>query len=574
MLATARFDVVIRGGTLADGSGRALYEGDVALCGDRIAALGSFAGSGVEEIDAKGMLVTPGFIDVHTHLDGQVTWAEDVSPASHHGVTTVLMGNCGVGFAPCRPADRKMMLELMEGVEDIPEAVMEEGIPWNWETFPEYLEALEQRRSDADFGAMIPHGPVRINVMGRRGYDREPATANDAAQMAALVKEAVAAGAFGFSTTRSLNNRYKDGSLAPTITAREDELRAMACAMGELGRGIIEINIQWMDLTPEGSAEFDLLKRVVKASGRPTSFAVLQENAIKDKWQWVLRLIEEANAEGIPIRAQILPRPIGILVGWELSLNPFMFCSTWKSLENLPREAKLRSLRDPVVRARLLSEEPVTRNPLYLWLARTVENMVEFGDPPNYSPPASALLAERAKRERKTPLELAYDLMLDREGTNMLFHPVVNFSDHTLDHIPAMLRNEHAYIGLSDAGAHVGILCDASVPTHLLTYWTRDRQGERLAVPEAVRMLTSHNARFLGLSDRGRLEPGLKADINVIDYERLTLHAPHTVDDLPGGARRLLQRADGYAATVKSGEITYRNGCATGRKPGRLLRAG
>jgi N-acyl-D-amino-acid deacylase len=570
-MAAARHDLVIRRGTIVDGTGGQPFEGDVAIAGGKILAVGTVTGSGIEEIDAKGMLVTPGFVDVHTHFDGQITWSDELSPVSHHGVTSVLMGNCGVGFAPCRPEERQMLLELMEGVEDIPGIVMEEGIPWNWESFPDFLDALEQRPCDVDFGTLIAHAPVRINVMGRRGHLREPATARDVAQMSAIVKQAVAAGAFGFSTTRSLNNRSKDGSLAPTITASEDELMGMACAMGELGKGVIEMNDQWLDATPEGSAEFDMMRRVVKASGRPLSFSLNQQGE-PDKWKWILSFIEQANRDNIPIRAQVISRPIGVLVGLDLSLNPFMFCPSFAPLEDLPLDEKVKALRDPSLKAKLLAEEPVTFNPFTLWVSRTVENMTEFGDPPDYAPPASAMLGERAKREGKTVLELAYDLMLEKDGHAILYHPVTNYMRRNLDHVLTLLRHENSVIGVGDGGAHVGMICDASIPTHLLTYWTRDRQGERLSVPEAIRTLTHDTSRLIGLLDRGLLKPGLKADINVIDYDRLHLHAPHPVYDLPAGARRLMQKADGYAATIVSGIVTYRGGTATGARPGRLLR--
>lgn len=569
----AKYDLVIRGGLVVDGSGGQPYQGDIAIRGDRIMEIGEVRQSGAEEINAKGLLVTPGFIDVHTHFDGQATWSDELAPVSQHGVTTALMGNCGVGFAPCRPDERRMLLDLMEGVEDIPQAVMEEGIPWDWESFPQYLDALEQRQYDIDIGAQIAHAPVRIYAMGKRGQEREPANEQEIGRMAAIVKEAVIAGAFGFSTTRSLNNRSKDGSLSPTFGAREDELKAMACAMGELGRGLIEINDQWLDLTPEGSPEFEMMKRVVKASGRPMSFAVAQEQSVPEKWRWILQQIEQANGEGVPMRAQVISRPIGVLVGLDLSFNPFMFCPSWTPLERMSLEERVRAMRDPSLRAKLLAEEPVTTNPLNLWLACSVENMSELGDPPDYSPPASALLGERAKSAGKSARELAYELLLKHEGRNILYHPVVNYAHGNLDHVPTLLRHEHSVIGIGDGGAHVGIICDASIPTHLLTYWTRDRQGERLTVPEAIEILTQANARFLGLKDRGLLRPGLKADVNVIDYDRLHLHAPRPIYDLPSGARRLMQDTKGYVATIKSGEITYREGKSTGRKPGRLLRA-
>ena len=569
-------DLLIRGGTVVDGSGGAPFEADVAVSGGRIVAVGSLTGRGMEEIDAKGLLVTPGFVDIHTHFDGQITWSDSLSPCSEHGVTSVLMGNCGVGFAPCRPAHRDMLLELMEGVEDIPGVVMREGIPWNWESFPQYLDALEQRPCDVDFGAMVAHAPIRIHVMGRRGADREPATAKDVAEMARIVGESVAAGAFGFSTTRSLNNRTRDGGLAPTVTAGEDELRAMACAMGALGTGVMEMNDQFLDATVNGSAEFDMMHRIVKASGRPLSFSVNQQGVDPDKWRYMLSFIEAANRDGATIRAQVACRPVGVLLGLDLSLNPFVSYPSFRPLSDLPLAEKVRALRDPALRARLLAEEPQDQNPFTLGMTRSVTDMFELNTAPDflpdYAPPAEASLGNRARRLGITPHELAYDLMLQRDGQTILYYPATNYANKNLDHVLVLLRHQHSVIGVSDGGAHLGMICDASQPTHLLTYWTRDRKGERMSVPEAVRALSLDSAQAIGLGDRGVLKPGYKADINIIDYDRLKLHAPHPVYDLPTGARRLMQKADGYVASIVSGVVTYRNGESTGARPGRLLR--
>jgi N-acyl-D-aspartate/D-glutamate deacylase len=488
------------------------------------------------------------------------------------------MGNCGVGFAPCRENERHLLLDLMEGVEDIPEPVMAAGIPWEWESYPEYLDFLAARSYDVDICSMLPHAAVRIFVMGARGSQREPAKLADTRAMAEIVKQGVEAGAFGISTTRSLNNRSKDGTLAPTITAREDELMAMACAMGEVDRGIIEINDQWLDMDEDGqSAEFEMIKRVARASGRPFTFAVLQQDeGHGGSWEQIMALADAANAKGIGMRAQICTRPIGIFAGLDVSLNPFMFCATWtKELEHLPLADRVTKMRDPEMRARLLAETPQATNPLNLWLSRTVERMVEFGDPPNYAPRPEDFLPARAAREGKTALELAYDIMLEDEGQRLLYHPVVNYAKNNMDHIPKMIRNPHSLIGLGDGGAHVAIICDASLPTHLLTYWARDRvEDDRLSVEEAVRILTHDNASFIGLADRGLIREGLRADINVIDHDGMHLHAPTVAYDLPANSRRLLQKADGYVATIKSGVVTISEGERTGARPGRLLRSG
>ncbi len=568
----ASYDLIVRNGTVIDGTGAEPREVDVAIQDGRIAAIGHIGGSGREEIDAKGLAVTPGFVDIHTHYDGQVTWDDRFSPSSGHGVTTVLMGNCGVGFAPCRPEDRDTLMNVMEGVEDIPELVMREGVPWNWQSFPDYLDALSKRQCDIDFATQVPHAPLRVFVMGKRGVDREPANAADMAEMAKLVQEGLDAGALGFSTSRSLFHRTPDGALTPTITAGEEELAAIARGMRRSGKGVIQLLDDFADTTAEGATEFAMLRRLVELSGRPLSFTLLDLSLYPGRWQTLLREIERAHRDGLPIRGQVAARPVAVLYGLELSFHPFSTCPSYREVEGLPLEGKLARLRDPAMKAKLLAEQPTYRNPQMLAFMRSVSNMFVLGDPPDYTPPADQRLDGRAAKLGITPLELAYDLLVRGDGRTILFHPGANYTDCSDANMACMLRHEHTVMALGDGGAHYGLICDASYTTHTLTYWTRDRKGERWPLPWAIRQLTDVPARTVGLGDRGRLQVGYKADLNVIDLDRLKVSAPRPVNNLPGGGRRLEQKAEGYVATVVSGEVTYRDGDFTGARPGRLVR--
>jgi N-acyl-D-amino-acid deacylase len=568
----AQFDLVVRNGTVIDGTGGEPRKADVAVQDGRIAAVGRIAGSGREEIDAGGMAVTPGFVDIHTHYDGQVTWDDRFSPSSGHGVTTVLMGNCGVGFAPCRPQDRDTLIKVMEGVEDIPELVMRAGVPWNWQSFPEYLNALAQRRCDIDFATQVPHAPLRVFVMGRRGVDREPATAADMAAMASMVEEGLEAGALGFSTSRSLFHRTPDGALTPTITAAEEELAAIARGMGRAAKGVIQLLDDFQDTAADGATEFAMLRRLVELSGRPLSFTLLDISLYPGRWETLLREVERANRDGLAIRGQVAARPVAVLYGLELSYHPFSTCPSYSEITDLPLPQKLARLRDPDLRARLLTEEPVYSNPQMLAFMRNVGNMFVLGDPPDYTPAADRRLDARAAALGISPLELAYDLLASGDGRTILFHPGANYTDCSDANMARMLRHEHTVMALGDGGAHYGLICDASYTTHALTYWTRDRKGERWPLSWAVQQLTDVPARTIGLGDRGRLAAGYKADMNVIDLDRLAVAAPHPVHNLPGGGRRLEQKAEGYSATIVGGEVTYRDGAFTGSLPGRLVR--
>lgn len=564
----AQYDLVVRNGTIIDGSGGPAFDGDIAVANGVIAAVGQVNGSGREEIDAEGKVVTPGFVDIHTHYDGQITWDNSLAPSSHHGVTTVVMGNCGVGFAPCKPEDRELLMTLMEGIEDIPIDTMRSAIPWNWQSFPDFLSALEAKRCEVDFAAQVPHGALRVFAMGKRAVDREPATTADVALMARLVGEAVEAGALGFSTSRTLQHRTKSGALCPTITASEDELGAIAFAMGEAGKGVIEFADDFHGASEQYSAEFEMWQRIGHRSGRPLSYALIQFPATPDAWRHLLKFTARANGDGIIIKPQVSTRGIGSLYGLDTSEHPFTRTPSYRAISHLELDARVALMRRPDVRERIIAEAPTHPIPGN----RIIANMFPFGDPPDYEPPREQSVAARAERNGRSVFEEAYELLLGTGGHSMLYYPAVNYAAGTLDVIYEMMSHPDTLIGIGDGGAHLGRVCDASIPTHLLTYWTRDRRGARVPLAEAVRMITRDTARFYGLADRGVIAPGMIGDLNVIDYDRLRLHAPVVHHDLPAGGTRLLQEADGYCVTVKSGAVTFREGTPTGELPGRLVR--
>jgi N-acyl-D-aspartate/D-glutamate deacylase len=563
---SAAATLVIRNGTIVDGSGADPFEADIALAGERIAAIGPNLPAADEEIDAKGKLVTPGFVDIHTHYDAQVTWGNRLTPSSWNGVTTVLLGNCGVGFAPCRPEQRDMLVRLMEGVEDIPEVVLTEGLPWTWRSFPEFMDTLAGNRYDVDVAAQVPHAALRVFVMGQRGADRETATEADRRQMAALTAEGLRAGALGFSTSRTLNHRTLDGRPTPTLRADETELTAIAQALRDEGVGWLQIVSDFEDQ----DGEFALFRRLAAKSGRPVSLTLLQSDQRPDGWRELLARIAEANAEGLRITGQIRSRPTSVLLGFELSQNPFMGRRSYKSIAHLPFPERLAALRDPGFRARLL-EEPFESGQR-AQRAQRWDRMFPLGDPPNYEPAAEDSIAARADREGRRPDEVAYDLLMQRDGKAILYLPVTNYADGNLDPVREMMADPNTLLGLGDGGAHVGIMCDATATSYTLTHWTRDRGRGLFPLAWTVKRLTGDNAAAIGLNDRGVLRPGMKADINVIDYDRLRLDVPEMVYDLPAGGKRLIQRTEGFEATIVSGAVVYRDGEATGALPGRLVR--
>ncbi len=565
-------DLVIRNGLVVDGTGGAPFNADVAISGGRIAQVGAVPARGREEIDAQGRIVTPGFVDIHTHYDGQATWENRMVPSSAHGVTTVVMGNCGVGFAPCRPDQHEMLIRLMEGVEDIPHPVLVDGLPWTWESYPEYLDFLSARRYDMDLCGYVPHAPVRVYVMGQRGVDREPATQADLAQMARIVHEAVQAGAMGFSTSRTFFHRSSDGKSTPSFEAAEDELTALALALKAAGKGVMQL-ITDFDAPDE---TFAMLRRLVQTSGRPLSVSLLEGayGPMTLRWSDVLDWAAAATDAGLPIKAQVLGRAIGVMLGHELTLNTFYTCESYAKLAGLPFDERIRELRRPDVRARILAESADPDPTIVLGrLAREFDHMFLLGDPPDYEQPFDQSIAARAQIAGVTPEAFVYDAMLECEGRNNLYVTLCNYEQGSLDSSLGMMRHAGAVLGLGDGGAHCGTICDGSYPTFMLTHWVRDRvRGERLPLPMVVKLMSRNTALAVGLEDRGIIARGYKADLNIIDLDRLLLHAPEVVHDLPSGGRRLLQRADGYAATIVSGVVVHRDGIPTGLLPGRLVR--
>ena len=561
-------DLVIRGGTVADGRGGDLFEADVAIRDGRISEVGKISGKGRDEIDARGKLVAPGFVDIHTHYDGQVTWSQDMTPSSQNGVTTAVMGNCGVGFAPCRPDDHLRLIELMEGVEDIPEPVLSAGIPWSWESFPDYMEWLAKRDFDIDIGAQLPHAALRVYVMGERGARRDPSTPEDNEAMARLAREAVRSGALGFSTSRTLNHRTSTGDFTPTLKAGEDELTAIAATMHSEGRSVLQFVLDLSTL----HEDLPMMLRVAEKTRCPISFSITQNDRAPERWRQTLAEINAAAAKGLSITAQIAARPVGLMLGLELSRNPFQTHPSYKAIAHLPLKERLTRLHQPEVRAAILSESAsTTDDPLFF--KPNYDKMYLLGDPPDNEQPPENALGAQSRRSGKRPEELAYDAMLSDEGRGMLYVPFLNYADGNLDATREMLCDPRSVPGLSDGGAHCGIICDASFPTYLLTHWTRDRKrGEKLSIPFVVAAQSRKTALSVGLYDRGVIAPGYKADVNVIDYDNLHLHPPKVHYDLPVGGRRLLQQVDGYEATIVSGHITRRAGSATGARPGRLVR--
>jgi N-acyl-D-aspartate/D-glutamate deacylase len=564
------YDLVVRGGTVVDGTGAAPFESDVGVKDGRIAAIGRISGAGADEIDARGQVVAPGFVDVHTHYDGQATWDGRMQPSSWHGVTTVVMGNCGVGFAPCRPDDHDRLIRLMEGVEDIPFPVLADGLPWTWESYPEYLESLARRSFDVDVGSQLPHAALRVYVMGQRGVDREPATEADIHAMAAIARRAMEAGAIGFGTSRTLNHRSSDGSPIATLTAGEDELTGIALGMAATGKGVLQVVSDFND----PAEEFAMLRRVVERSGRPLSFSLLQSPRDPDQWRFMLEQMSAAKAAGLAIRAQVATRPVGVLFGLELTANPFSSHPSYRAIRDKPLSERVALLRDPEFRARLLAEEAENARAPGLSPARAWDRIYPMGgDNPDYEPTPDHSIAALAGARGADPYEVALDHMLTDGGRGMLYLPLLNYARNTLDPAYEMLQHDCVVPGLSDGGAHVGMICDGSFPTTNLVHWTRDRsRGPRLPLEKMVKAQCRDTAELVGLYDRGLLSPGYRADLNVIDYDHLTLESPQVAYDLPTGGRRLIQRARGYTATVVAGEVTYRDGEPTGALPGRLLR--
>ncbi|OBK70734.1 amidohydrolase family protein [Mycobacterium sp. 1274761.0] len=564
------YELIIRNGTIVDGLGGEPFVGDVAIADGVIAHVGSVDGEAAREIDATGLLVTPGFVDLHTHYDGQAIWSDRMTPSSAHGVTTAVMGNCGVGFAPCRAEDHEVLVDVMAGVEDIPGVVMVDGLPWTWETFPEFLDALDAGRRDIDVAAFLPHSPLRVYVMGRRGVDREPATTEDLALMRKLAAEAIDVGALGFASSRLTIHKTESGHPIPSYDAGHDEIEAIARGVADAGGGLIQFvpDLVAGDYEPALQTVFDVASDV----GLPVTFTLAIGNAGPAFFEDALRMVEKANENGGDITAQIFPRPIGLVIGLELSGNPFVMYPSYREIAGLPLAERVAEMRKPEVRERILNDKPTSDGHPLMFAVQAFNWIFPLGDPPNYEPSPSDSIAARAAARGVSPLEEAYDRLLDDDGHAMLLVTLANFRDASLDTVAELVRREDVVLGLGDGGAHYGMICDASFPTYMLTHWVRDRASGRLSVAEAVRELTSVPARVAGLADRGRIAVGYKADLNIIDQDALRLHKPTVAYDLPAGGRRLDQTADGYVATIVSGEIITENGVPTDARPGRLVR--
>ncbi len=578
------YDLVVRNANLVDGTGRAPFTADIAIHDGVFVEIGSVTGQGKKEIDAKGHLVTPGWVDIHTHYDGQVTWDPYLSPSGWNGVTTVVMGNCGVGFAPAAPDRHDWLISLMEGVEDIPGAALAEGINWQWETFPEYLDALEKMPRALDVATQVPHGAVRAYVMGERGARNEAATAEDIEKMGVIVEDALAAGALGFSTSRTMLHLAKDGEPVPGTFANKDELLGIADAMKRAGHGVFEMA---SDLNP-AEKEFQWMVEASKRTGLPVTYALLQNPSDPESWRTLLDMTDQAVADGADIRAQIAMRPTGLILGWQSTVHPFIFHRAYEALAEMPFAERLAVLKQPEMREKLVNSLPYFAEDMEdgsgglpstagisAMVALGFDNMFPLMDNgyADYEPDRSRSIAALAAEQGRPAAEVVYDMLMENEGQGYIYLPILNYAHQNFDHIHAMFNNPNTVVSLSDGGAHCGVIADASMPSFVLIHWVRDRKrGDRLDLAQAVKAQTLDTARTYGLDDRGTITPGMKADLNIIDFEAMALEAPQMVFDLPAGGRRLIQHVSGYRYTIVSGVVTYEDGTPTGAMPGRLIR--
>lgn len=578
-------DIIIRNGAIVDGTGRASFKGDIAIRDGLISAIGSVEGEARREIDATGLLVTPGFVDIHTHYDGQATWDGELAPSSWHGVTTVVMGNCGVGFAPVKANQHELLINIMEGVEDIPGAALYEGLTWGWETFPEYMDVLDRVPHAIDIAAQVPHGAVRAYVMGERGAANEAATADDIVRMKQVVLDGLKAGAVGFSTSRMMLHLSKDGVPVPGTFANEDELLGIAHAIGEAGHGVFEVS---SDMTP-AEPELEWMAQISKENNAPVVYSFGQYHKDPEIWRKMLSVTERANEAGARVFAAASSRGVGVLFSWEANLHPFSFCPSFHPLVAMSREERNATLADPAFRERLLSEEPVfmeqfagddnllSRREIMEGACFNYANMYSMEGPDgiDYEPSREMSIAAIAEREGRSPREVIYDMLTAREGRQTIYYPIGNYAYAHYDHVLEMFDSSSVVASLSDGGAHVGVMCDGSQPTFMLTHWVRDRKrGGRLSLERAVELQTGITASIYGFDDRGVIAVGKRADLNLIDFDNLSIGYPEMHYDLPTGAKRYLQKPEGYVATIVAGQIIRQDGKDTGARPGRLIRAG
>ena len=580
-------DCLIKNGTVVDGTGQKPFVADIGIQGGRITHIGQINESAKETVDATGLWVTPGFVDLHTHYDGQVTWDECFTPSIYHGVTTVVMGNCGVGFAPKRPGAEDDLVKLMEGVEDIPGAALHEGIVWNWESFPEYMNALEAKPHSLDFLVQVPHDPLRMYVMKERALAHEAATPEDIHQMRSLLREALESGAVGFSTGRSDNHRTSEGKETPAAEASHAELTGLAQAFKGLSHGVVQMVSDYNLLKgpAEFEAEFDLVEAIAKASGKSLSLTWLQRDPGGEQYLRIQDRVEKAVANGLPLYMQTGARGIGVLNGLDASFHPFMGFPSYKEVAHLPLAERAAALRDPARKARILSEKserlagdgssiPPLVDILLAKIDMISGRMFPLEATLNYEPSVMESFLVRAKQKGVTPLDVIYDHLSAGNGEGLIYFPIFNYNEGNLDTVRKMLDHPRALSGLSDAGAHVGTVCDASFTTFMLTHWVQGRHKDALPLETVIEMLTHRNAHYLGLKDRGVLAIGMRADINAIDPQKLSVGLPQLVRDLPAGGKRFLQKAEGYVATWVAGAQVQRQGEITSARPGKLVRMG
>ena len=561
-------DTVIRGATVIDGTGAPRRVADVAIDQGRITEVGRITARGHRELKADGLLLAPGFVDIHTHYDGQAAWDKHLAPSSWHGVTTAVMGNCGVGFAPVLPHNQQRLIELMEGVEDIPGTALHEGLPWTWESFPQFLDFLDTLPRDIDLGTQVPHAAMRVHAMGERAVAREPANADEIEQMARIAGEAIRAGALGFSSSRHINHKSIRGEPVPTLRAETDELVAIARAVGKAG-GVL----QFVSDQLHKQEELDLLERLGRESGSLVSISVAQFDGRPDMWRDTLAHCAHAAQRGVTMRGQVAARAVGLLLGLDVTLNPFLYSPAYRAIKDLPLAERVARMRDPQVRRAIIEGNQVDKKGLLgSRMIDSFDGMFRLGTPPNYEPDPATSVGATATRDQRSPLEVVYDWLLEDDGRALIYTPSLNWSGQNLDVVREMLLNPYAIPGLSDGGAHVGSICDVSFPTTLLQWWGRDRPHGRIDLETLIERQCRATAHAVGLTDRGVIMPGAKADLNLIDFENLRLHAPQVVRDLPAGGRRLMQRADGYRHTFVNGVEIMHNGEATGALPGKLVR--